>query len=137
MITADRFRAIALAFEGTAEAPHMERTAFRTTRRIFVTLSADGSRANVMLTPELQQLFVLGRKGMFTVIPNGWGAQGWTTIDLALVDEGTLTDALRAAHAMAKPATKKAARTTTRTTAKKSAAAPLATANQKATKAPS
>ena len=64
-------------------------------------------------------------------------ADARTALDDATAAHLVAIDALRAAHAMAKPATKKAARTTTRTTAKKSAAAPLATANQKATKAPS
>ena len=107
MITPDRFRALTLAFEGTAEAAHFDRAAFRTTRRIFVTLAADGRSANVSLTPELQDLFVRSRPDQFVTIKNGWGAQGWTTIDLALVDETSLNEALRAAHGLAKPAPKK------------------------------
>jgi len=134
MITADRFRAIALSFAGTTEVPHFDRAAFRTTRRIFVTLASDGRSANVALTPELQGLFVLGRPGRFTVIPNGWGAQGWTTVDLDAVDEGSLTDALRAAHGLARPADKKQSAAKTKPATKKTAAT---STTKKATKRPS
>ena len=139
MITAERFRELALSFEATSDAPHFDRTAFKTPRRTFVTLAADGRSANVCLTPELQELFVHSRPGQFAVIANGWGAQGWTTVDLDRVDEGSLTDALRAAHGLARPAAKKpaakkaASKKTASREAAKSAPKTTATTTEKAT----
>lgn len=134
MITAARFRELALGFEGTTEVPHMERAAFRTTRRIFVTLAADEQSANLALTPELQELFVRGRPGQFTVIPNGWGAQGWTTAHLALVEESALKDALRAAHGLARPAPTPSKKATTKQATTKKATTKQATKKQATTK---
>jgi hypothetical protein len=55
MATAHDFRRIALSLEGTTEAPHFERTAFKV-RRIYATLAPDGRTANLMLTPDEQAL---------------------------------------------------------------------------------
>src|SRR5436190_1259462 len=54
MVTAARFRALALGLANASAAPHFDRTAFRTPRKIFATLPADGGSANLMLLPELQ-----------------------------------------------------------------------------------
>ena len=51
-MTEDDFRALCLALPGTTEASHFERAAFRTARRIYATLAADGCSANIGLGPE-------------------------------------------------------------------------------------
>jgi hypothetical protein len=53
MATAKDLRRLALALEGTTEAPHFDRAAFKVTR-IYVTLAADGKTANFKLTPDEQ-----------------------------------------------------------------------------------
>jgi hypothetical protein len=55
MATARDLRRIALSLEGTTEAPHFDRTAFKV-RRIYATLAADARTANLMLTPDEQAL---------------------------------------------------------------------------------
>ena len=55
MSTSADLRRIALSLEGTSEAPHFDRTAFKA-RRIYVTLAADGKTANFMFAPEEQEL---------------------------------------------------------------------------------
>ena len=104
MISTERFRELALALAGTTEVPHVDRAAFRTTRRIFATLAPTGSSANLFLGPELQALLTHARPTMFAALPNRWGQEGWTAVDLAVVDEGALKDALVAAHGLCKPA---------------------------------
>lgn len=106
MVSVDDFRAQALRLTGTTEVPHVDRTAFRTTRRIFATLSPTGTSANLFLGPELQTLLCRARPTMFAPLPNRWGQEGWTTVDLTVVDEGALKDALVGAHGLAKPAEK-------------------------------
>jgi len=62
MATARDLRRIALSLEGTTEAPHFDRTAFKV-RRIYATLAADGRTANLMFTPDEQGPQVHGRAG--------------------------------------------------------------------------
>lgn len=102
MIKAARFRALALALDDATEAPHMDRAAFRTPQRIFATLAADEASANLKLAPEHQELFVSAAPQAFAPVPGGWGAQGWTRVDFASVDEAVLRDALAGAHALAR-----------------------------------
>jgi hypothetical protein len=99
LATAARFRALALAFPDASEAPHMERTAFRTPQRIFATLAADGKSANLKLSVEQQDVLASARPEAYAPVAGGWGKQGWTRVELAKTDEATLRDALAGAHA--------------------------------------
>jgi hypothetical protein len=103
VITADRFRALALALAGALEVPHMERRAFRTKKRIFATLAPDGRSANLMLEAHVQQDICEARGEVFRPVPGGWGRMGATTVDLLAVDESDLRRALIEAHARAAP----------------------------------
>jgi hypothetical protein len=55
MATAKDFRRVAMSLEGTTEAPHFDRTAFKV-KRIYATLAADGKTANFMFAPDEQAL---------------------------------------------------------------------------------
>jgi hypothetical protein len=103
MATAKDFRRIALSLEGTTEAPHFERTAFKV-RRIYATLARDGLTANLMLTPDEQALKCEVAPDAFTRIPNAWGERGATTANLAKLTAAELHYALATAwrHAVAK-----------------------------------
>ena len=100
MATADDLRRIALSLEGTTEAPHFDRAAFRV-KRNYVTLAADGRTANLKLTPDEQEFKVMMAPELFQAIDNGWGRQGWTTLTLAPASEDDLRAALEMAHAHA------------------------------------
>ncbi|OQW60910.1 MAG: hypothetical protein A4S14_18510 [Proteobacteria bacterium SG_bin9] len=115
MATARQFRTIALALEGTTEAPHFDRAAFRV-NRIYATLAADGRSANLKFTPDEQELKCLTAPDAFERIPNGWGAQGWTTATLAALGVAELKAALETAwrHALPKSPRKPAPRKSTR-----------------------
>jgi hypothetical protein len=93
---------MALALDGTAEAPHFDRTAFKAAR-IYVTLAADGRSANFRFTPEDQALKCLTAPDAFASVPNAWGRQGWTSATLARLDAAELDSALRTAWAGAQP----------------------------------
>lgn len=75
-------RRIALSLEGTSEAPHFDRAAFKAAR-IYVTLAADGQTANLKLDPAEQDFKCLLAPEVFSPVPGGWGRMGWTTINLA------------------------------------------------------
>ena len=96
MATAQDLRRIALSLEGTTEAPHFDRAAFKVAR-IYVTLAADGHTANFKFTPDEQQLKCVTAPDAFQPIPNAWGQQGWTTGTLKALSVQELTHALETA----------------------------------------
>jgi hypothetical protein len=104
MATGHDLRRMALALEGTTEAPHFDRAAFKVAR-IYVTLAPDGRTANFKFTPDEQEFKCMMAPEAFAAIPNGWGRQGWTTADLSKLSAPELTSALETAwaHAMKKP----------------------------------
>jgi hypothetical protein len=104
MADADDVRRLALALEGTREAPHFDRAAFKVAR-IFATLAADGRSVNFRFRPDEQELKCLLAPEVFSPIPNAWGRQGWTRMDLAGATLADLQGALEMAwrHALPKP----------------------------------
>jgi hypothetical protein len=72
MATARDLRSIALSLDGTIEAPHFDRTAFKV-RTIYATLAADGRTANLMFTPDEQALKCAVAPEAFSPIPNESG----------------------------------------------------------------
>lgn len=109
MATAGDLRRIALSLEGTSEAPHFDRAAFKVAR-IYVTIAADGRTANFKFAPDEQELKCITAPEAFSPVPNAWGRQGWTTARLDALSEAELTHALKIAWRHALPKTRTAAR---------------------------
>ena len=87
-------RRIALSLNGTTEAPHFDRLAFKV-KRIYATLAPDGLTANLRFTPD-EQAFRCGvAPDAFRPLPNAWGRQGWTVADLPKLDLADLAHVLR------------------------------------------
>lgn len=97
MSTPKDLRQFALALEGTTEAPHFDRAAFKVAR-IYVTLAADGKSANFKFSPDEQAMKCMMLPDAFAAIPNAWGQQGWTTGLLAKLSKADLREALATAH---------------------------------------
>jgi YjbR protein len=108
MATGNDLRRLALALEGTTEAPHFDKAAFKVAR-IYVTLSADGRSANFKFAPDEQELKCTLYPEAFAPVPGGWGRQGWTTAMLASLRKAELKDALETAwrHAATKKKTQR------------------------------
>lgn len=102
MATGDDLRRLALALEGTTEAPHFDRAAFKVAR-IYVTLADNGRSANFKFTPDEQEFKCMMAPEAFSPIPNAWGRQGWTTADLSRLDRAELASALETAWSHAVP----------------------------------
>ena len=100
MATSRDLRRMALQLEGTTEAPHFDRAAFKV-HRIYVTLAADGKTANFNFTPDEQELKCMLAPKAFAPVPNAWGKQGWTTATLSALSAAELKSALAMAHAHA------------------------------------
>ena len=103
MATAKDLRRIALSLEGTTEAPHFDRAAFKVAR-IYATLAADGRTANLKLSPEEQEFKCMLAPEAFAPVPGAWGKQGWTTATLSALSTPELGDVLETAwrHALPK-----------------------------------
>jgi YjbR len=98
MISTANFTQMALKLSGTTDSPHFNRVAFKVTgKRIFATLLPEDSTVNLFLPPEVQSELAAVTHGV-TAIPNKWGAQGWTTFDLAVVPPKVLEAALLTAY---------------------------------------
>ena len=106
MATANDLRRLALALEGTTEAPHFDRAAFKVAR-IYVTLAADRKTANFKFTRDEQEFKCMIAPEAFAAIPNAWGRQGWTTATLSKLKAAELKAALEMAYQHALPTKKK------------------------------
>jgi hypothetical protein len=102
MATARDFRRIAMSLEGTTDAPHFDRTAFKAAR-IYATLARDGLTANLKFSPDEQELKCITAPEAFQPVPNAWGQQGYTTVTLAAVSVAELKAALEMAWQHALP----------------------------------
>jgi hypothetical protein len=94
---------IALSFDGTTEAPHFDRAAFKVAR-IYATLAADGRTANLKFSPDEQEFKCMLAPEAFAPVGGAWGKQGWTTATLSALSVAELRDALETAwrHAVSK-----------------------------------
>lgn len=100
-VTSVQARKLALSLENVSEAPHFDRAAFRTPRKIFATLANSGADLNLMFDPALRDFYCEKEPAAFAPVPGGWGEKGATRCDLKRVDSATLLSALKAAHALA------------------------------------
>jgi hypothetical protein len=70
MATGKDLRRIARSLEGTTEAPHFDRAAFKVAR-IYVTLAADGRTANFKFLPEEQEFKCMLAPDAFQPVAGG------------------------------------------------------------------
>ena len=88
---------------------------FRANGRIFATLSADGHRGMVTLTPPQQKAFMNGDHETFEPASGAWGRQGCTMVVLAEADEETVGEAMTLAWRNTTTVTPRAAKKRART----------------------
>jgi predicted DNA-binding protein (MmcQ/YjbR family) len=98
MVTTSAFRKMALAYEGAVELPHFENASFRVSKKIFATLNARMSRACLKLDAENQSLFCSYPGNVIYPVPNKWGKQGWTLVELRKISTALMKDVLRTAY---------------------------------------
>jgi hypothetical protein len=99
MIDATRFRQLALSFEGTEQAPHFDRIAFKVTgRKIFATLLEEALSANILLAPSEQAVYTAFDEKYVYPVPNKWGLKGWTTFELKKLPDDLVSSALFSAY---------------------------------------
>ncbi len=98
MISLTTLRKVALSFPETSEQPHFEKTSFRVGKKIFASYDAKNNQACIKLSLKDQDVFSLYDKSVIFPVPNKWGKQGWTLIDLKKVRANVFTDAITQAY---------------------------------------
>lgn len=85
MIKTETFREIALSMPHAEEKPHFDKTSFRVKGKIFATLNTERNLATIKLNAVDQNVFSTVNTGIIYPVPNKWGQQGWTHIELGKV----------------------------------------------------
>lgn len=94
MVSIETFRKLALSFENAAEEPHFEKTSFRVKKKIFATYDEKKNQAVLKFNEIDQSVFCASSEMIFYPIPNKWGKQGWTIVELSKVRTEMFADAL-------------------------------------------
>jgi hypothetical protein len=103
MVSFKTFREMALSFPESSELPHFENTSFRIGKKIFATLNERENRACLKLSEIDQSVFCSFDKTVIYPVPNKWGKQGWTLVDLKKVKKEMFKDALTTAFCTVAP----------------------------------
>jgi len=98
MISLSIYREIALSLAGTTEEAHFEKTSFRVNKKIFATYSKANNTASLKLSEIDQEIFSRIDPGMIYPVPNKWGKQGWTIVELNKIARPIFKDVLKAAY---------------------------------------
>lgn len=104
MVSINTFREIVLSFPQAFEYPHFHKTAFKCGKKIFATLDGKNHQANIKLSLVDQDVFCTFDHTVMFPVPNKWGQQGWTIIDLKKVRKSMLIDALTTSYCEVAPA---------------------------------
>lgn len=97
------FIAIASAFPGVEESPHFDKKSFRIAKKIFATLDRQTGIGCVKLSEIDQSAFSAFDKSIVYAVPNKWGKQGWTNIDVNRIQDVALDDILKTAYCHVAP----------------------------------
>jgi hypothetical protein len=103
MIKIETVRQVALSFDETVELPHFDLTSFRVKKKIFATLDVKNKRVCIKLSPVDQSVFCSYDKSIIYPVPNKWGLNGATYIELQKVSKGMFKDALTVAYCTVAP----------------------------------
>ena len=103
MVTIDMLRKVALSFPEATEEPHFEKTSFRVKKKIFATFDGANNIACIKLSEIDQDVFSLSDSTIIYPVPNKWGKQGWTLIDMGKVRPEQFIDALTTAYCEVAP----------------------------------
>ncbi len=103
MITLTQVRFIALSFEEAEEFPHFEKTSFRVKKKIFATYDSKNNRVCLKLSEVDQSIFTAFDPSSIYPVPNKWGKQGWTFLEIGKVKEDMFLDAITLSYCSVAP----------------------------------
>ncbi|GAA6766282.1 hypothetical protein AAFH68_22240 [Flavobacterium sp. CGRL1] len=94
MVSIEEFRKLAISFPDATEEPHFEKISFQIKKKIFATFDEKNNQAVLKLNEIDQSVFCASSEKIFYEIPNKWGKQGWTIVELSRVRPEMFEDAL-------------------------------------------
>ncbi len=103
MISNNTFCTLLLSFAEVKEEPHFEKRSFRIKKKIIATLDEVNNTACVKLTANDQSVFCLIDETVIWAVPNKWGLQGWTNINLKKIKKELLQDVVTTAYCTVAP----------------------------------
>jgi hypothetical protein len=103
MVPIEKFRQLALSFPETTEQPHFDKPSFRVGKKIFATLDLKNRQPCLRLSGIDQDVFSAYDKAIIFPVPNKWGKQGWTLVNLHQVHPEMFADALTTAYCEVAP----------------------------------
>jgi predicted DNA-binding protein (MmcQ/YjbR family) len=98
-----KYITIASSFPGVEESPHFDKKSFRIAKKIFATLDTKTGVGCVKLSEVDQSAFSAYDASIVYAVPNKWGKQGWTNIDVHLIKDEALEDILKTAYCHVAP----------------------------------
>jgi predicted DNA-binding protein (MmcQ/YjbR family) len=103
LITIDKVKELALAFEEAVEQPHFHKSSFRVKKKIFATLDTEKQQVVLKFTEVDQSVFSAHDNSIIYPVPGAWGKQGWTIVELQKVNEDLFKDALTTSYCTVAP----------------------------------
>lgn len=100
MVTPAQFKELAMSLPEVAEGPHHTTGvfAFKVSKKVFATLNTNENRCCLKFSEIDQSVFCAFDSSVIYPVPNKWGKQGWTLINLANIKKEMLLDALTTAY---------------------------------------
>lgn len=103
MVSLSAARKFALSFEEAVEQPHFGITSFRVNKKIFATMDEKNKRVCIKLSKADQSVFSTFDNSVIYPVPNKWGLQGATYIELDKVPAAMFKDAMTVAYCLIAP----------------------------------
>lgn len=97
----DTLRQLVLSFPETTEEPHFDKISFRVKKKIFATYDDKNHTASVKLSLIDQDVFSFD--DAVYPVPNKWGKQGWTLVELDRIKNEILKDIIITAYCNTAP----------------------------------
>jgi len=94
-MTEAEFVALALSLPEATASSHFGQGDIRVRGKIFAGPGEGrGGLAILKLTPDQQEMLCMAEAAVFSAVPGGWGAKGWTRFNVAAADPATAASAL-------------------------------------------
>lgn len=98
MLDFEQIRKLALALPDISEAPHFDKSSFRYKGKILFTFDHQQNRACFKLPVELQAVYSKASPGVIYPVPNKWGVQGWTLVEIKKVSKTLFREMMKLAY---------------------------------------
>ena len=103
MVTTEQVKQLALQFAESTEEPHFEKTSFRVKGKIFATMNESDTTIVLKFTAIQQSVFCVFDSTVCYPVPNKWGKQGWTIVQLEKAELAFVEDCLKTSYCNVAP----------------------------------